>query len=142
MNRIPAPHRTDRTATWVLIAVLSLFILLHLVILFGLVPYSAVWGGRLTSREQMVRFETISLFVNGLMLLIVLIRARHLSMTLPHKFLSACIWIMAVLFTLNTIGNAASQNSLERWAFTPMTLVLALTSGWLAWRKADAVRKG
>ena len=119
---------SERLATNGLLAVLSLVIVFHLLVLLRIIPYSIVWGGRLTSDTQMVRFELTSIVINTLMLTVVAIRAGLLRIMVPALLINITLWLMAGLFTLNTVGNLASLNTVEQLVFTPLTLILAIFS--------------
>ena len=117
---------SERLALTTIATVLSLIVLFHGLILTGAIPFDIVWGGRLTSREQMLRFELLSIALNLLMLAVVAVRAGIIGRNIPPRVITVALWMMAVLFGLNTMGNLLSQNSLERIIFTPLTLVLCV----------------
>ena len=126
-----------RLATRGLFLLLSLFVLFHLAILLGVVPYGMVWGGRLKSHAQMLSFESVSILANLVMLAVVGVRAGFLRLRVPALVLKTALWIMFVLFLLNTAGNALSTNGLEKLLFTPVTLLLAFFSLGLALSKGQ-----
>ncbi|PJJ59857.1 hypothetical protein [Hymenobacter chitinivorans] len=122
-NRFPT-----RTAAIALFVILSLMVLFHLLVLTGLVPYGSVWGGRLRSYGQMVRFEAVAISVNLLLLAVVRAAAGGWGRRVPRLLLRAALWLMTGLFLLNTVGNLLAHTTLERLVFTPLTLLLALCS--------------
>jgi hypothetical protein len=95
----------------------------HILILLGVIDYSIVWGGRLKTRTEMLQFETVSLVLNAVFLLLVGIRMNWLRIKIPRIAMTITLWLMAGLFLLNTVGNLASLNSLETIIFTPLTAV-------------------
>jgi hypothetical protein len=109
-----------------LLLLLSLTILFHVLVLSRVVPYDIVWGGRLTSTRDMLQFETVSILINGLMLLVVLIHTGSWKVPLSRTLTRALLWGMCALFLLNTVGNLFSINQWERLIFTPLTLLLSL----------------
>lgn len=117
---------SERLAVNSILIILSLIVLFHLSILLELIPFEMVWGGRLKDAAQMRRFETISIIANLVMLAIVAIRGGLLKVRLSRMVPTIALWVMCVLFVLNTLGNLASTNQWERLIFTPLTLVLAL----------------
>ncbi|TGE29225.1 hypothetical protein [Hymenobacter metallicola] len=121
-----------RAAAIAILVILSLVVLFHLLVLSGVIPYGIVWGGRLTSPEQMLRFETVSITLNLLMLAVVSVAAGWLRLRVNQGLLKVALWLMTGLFALNTVGNLLAKTDLERLVFTPLTLVLALCS----WRLA------
>ncbi len=105
--------------------ILGLLILFHLLILSGIIPYSIVWGGRITDASEMVTFESISILVNLLIIYFVLVRGGHINFPKP-ELAQMVMWLICGLFVLNTIGNLLSVSSLERAIFTPLTIVLSI----------------
>jgi hypothetical protein len=111
---------------------LSLFLLFHLAVLFKIIPYRLIWGGRLKSDREMYRFEIVSLFMNALLGCIVLIETRLVEIDISPKIIAFLLWLMALLFLLNTVGNAMSKNKFEKMIFTPITVLLTIFSVILA----------
>ena len=116
----------------VLITIFALTIGFHLLVITGVIPFDIVWGGRLETYDAMIQFETFSIMLNLFFLFIVALKIKKISHQLPSKLINGVLWFMTVLFSLNTLGNLASLNSLETIIFTPITLVLAIGSGILA----------
>ncbi|WP_276496513.1 hypothetical protein [Pontibacter litorisediminis] len=131
------PYLTRIASTGLLI-ILFLFVLFHLLILTGVVPFDAVWGGRLKDREQMLAFESVSILMNLVMLAVVSTHAGVLRVNINRRLVKALLWGMFLLFLLNTIGNAFSTNELEKGIFTPLTLLMAFFSLVLARSKGEA----
>lgn len=115
-----------------MVTIFSLLILFHLLIIAKVLPYSIVWGGRLKSPMEMYRLETISVLVNVFFLLVVLGKRKILKLPANGKVLSLVLWVMCVLFFVNTLGNLISTNKWEQLIFTPMTFILAVCSAILA----------
>ncbi len=129
---------TERIASVGILVILTFFVVLHALILLGIVPFQMVWGGRLTDYSRMIVFESVSLVVNLLMILVVLVRTGLLHLKLKAIVVKLALWAMAVLFGLNTLGNALSNNALEKSLFTPLTLLLCLGCLRLALSKGAA----
>ena len=119
-------------AQWGLLILLSLFLILHFIILLKLIPYNLVWGGRLKSDKEMVRFEIFSILINSLFVIVILMQMSFLTIDIPKKVITYFLWLMTGLFLLNTLGNAISKNKLEKRLFTPVTILLAIFSLTLA----------
>ncbi|MDR6569558.1 MULTISPECIES: hypothetical protein [Chitinophaga] len=115
-----------------MITIFSLLILFHLLIIAKVLPYSIVWGGRLKSPMEMYRLEAISVLVNVFFLLVVLGKRKILKLPANSKVLSLALWLMCLLFFVNTLGNLISTNKWEQLIFTPMTCILAVCSAILA----------
>lgn len=112
--------KTAVTATVIILLLVTLF---NLFVLFGVAPYTIVWGGRIESREQMVVFELVSILINLFCLIIVLVKARRF---LPRLGKTADIvaWLLPVMYFFGILGNVASTSAIERALFVPVTVVL------------------
>ena len=107
-------------------ALLLLVLIYHMLIITSIIPYEAAWGGRLKTREDMLRFETVSLLVNSLLLAVVSIKAGRLKLKVPTRAVTILLWFFVGLFALNTVGNLASTSFWEMVIFTPMTALLSV----------------
>ncbi len=111
-----------------LLILLSLFLVLHFIILLKIIPYNLVWGGRLKSDKEMVRFEIFSIVINALFIIVILVQMHFFIIEIPKKIITYTLWLMTGLFLLNTLGNLTSKNKLEQRLFTPITILLAIFS--------------
>ncbi|MES2555719.1 MAG: hypothetical protein V4604_06185 [Bacteroidota bacterium] len=109
----------------------------HLLVLVGVVDYTLVWGGRLKTKAAMLQFETVSLVLNFIFLVVICVRMNWMRINIPRIAVTITLWLMTGLFLLNTLGNLASLNSLETMIFTPITLVLSVFCGALALAKKE-----
>lgn len=119
-------------AQWGLLILLLMFLILHFIILLKLIPCNLVWGGRLKSDKEMYRFEIFSILINSLFVIVILMQMSFLTIDIPRKIITYALWLMTVLFLLNTLGNVTSRNKLEQRLFTPVTILLAIFSLTLA----------
>lgn len=118
MKKIPI-----KLAVNVCLVVFGLVTIFHLSVITGLISYSIVWGGRLESDAQMYAFETVSLFINLLLLWVVAMRGGYAKVLFSRTTIHVLLWIFAALFALNTLGNLASTSIFEKIVFTPLTLI-------------------
>lgn len=123
----------ELVSVYVLLTLLGLSVIFHLFILFKVIPYKIVWGGRLTNDQQMYRFEAVSIVTNLMFLAIGVVRGGFLFPGFPEMPLIISLWVMAVLFLLNTFGNLMAKNKWERNIFTPLTLISSVLCGYLAY---------
>lgn len=123
---------TGRTAAGILAGLLSLVTVFHLLVLLQLIPYNAVWAGRLTNDGGMYVYESVSLLLNLILLFVVLQKGRLTRRRFPLKVLDAVLYGFAILFFVNTIGNMFAVNVLERTLGAALTLI----SSYLCWRVA------
>ncbi|NVK63892.1 MAG: hypothetical protein HWE22_04865 [Flavobacteriales bacterium] len=114
------------------VALILMFVLLgvlltfHAMVLSGVIPYDIVWAGKLKSYDEMIRFETVSILINSLMLLVFVVKYRLLRSGRSNKIIDIIIWIFALLFLLNTVGNLFSKSTLELVLGSALTLVSAV----------------
>lgn len=128
MRRLISVHTAARSV----IIILSLIVIFHLLVLAGIIPYKIVWGGRLENTTDMIRFEVVSIGINLLMLAIVANKSGYLNWGKSKQWVRIGLWIMVVLFSINTLGNIVAINIWEKIIFTPLTLLLAFFSFRLA----------
>ncbi|TGM10606.1 hypothetical protein EHQ81_19025 [Leptospira selangorensis] len=119
-------YQIRKFAKIILFLFFSCSIIFHTIIISGAVPFSIVWGGRLETWEQMIVFESISILLNSVFLIVIALDSKYIKLPIPRRVVRIAIWIMAVIFSLNTIGNIFSLNSTETAVFTPVTLVIAV----------------
>lgn len=112
-------------AIYSILIILSLVIVFHLLVLLGIVTYHIVWGGRIENYRQMLGFEIFSLMINLIIVGLVAMRGGYTRPFLSERYLRILFWILAIIFSLNTIGNLFSKNLLETIIFSPVTLILA-----------------
>jgi membrane protease YdiL (CAAX protease family) len=126
----------QKKAAKVLLAMLSIVIFLHLLIILKIVPYAIAWGGRLQNDEQMYMFETVSILINLILICILLIKGRYVRLQFNKKILNLVLWIFFMLFILNTVGNLFAQSNFEK-LFAVVTLTLAILI-WIILRPAHS----
>ncbi|MEQ8303104.1 MAG: hypothetical protein RIB47_06910 [Cyclobacteriaceae bacterium] len=109
-----------------ILSILGIIVVFHLSVLSGLLPNDIVWGGKLEDESQLIKFEIASVVLNVFMILIIAIRGQYIKVRIPEKMLAILIWLMTILFALNTIGNLFANTLTEAIIFTPITFVLAV----------------
>lgn len=125
-------HMKNRRIKTGLLLLFSFIIGFHLLVISGIIPYENVWGGRLKNQKEMLLFETLSIVLNALFMVVVLVKSRYLKLNISPKIITVLLWIMTFLFTLNTIGNLFAVNNLEQYIATPITLLLGILCFMLA----------
>jgi hypothetical protein len=126
---------SQRVASLGILTMLSIVIIFHLLVMVQVIPYKIVWGGRLENHTEMIRFESISIALNLIMLVVVAIYSDYLKWEINRRWLHFGCWVMVALFSVNTAGNLFAINDWERWIFTPLTFLLAIFSLRLAIEK-------
>lgn len=111
-----------------LIILTALVILLHLLIMIKIIPYKAVWGGRLQSDTEMYFFEATSILVNAFLIFILLMKTGRIYPYFKEKLQDIILWVFLVLFILNTVGNIFAETLFEK-SLALLTLFFALCLG-------------
>lgn len=101
-------------------------IVFHALVLAGLIPFNIVWGGRLENEQQMRIFEFISISIGAAIVIVIAMKGGLIKPVLPASLIRGFLWLLVLLFSLNTVGNILAVNNLETLIFTPITLISAL----------------
>lgn len=117
---------TYRMAVNAMLLLPAIVIVFHLLIIGGVIPYTIVWGGRLTNQSEMLRFESVSIAINLLVMLVIAMESGIIKRLVPQKALTVVLWGLFGLFVANTVANLFSVTMFERIVFTPLTLLFAL----------------
>jgi hypothetical protein len=117
-----------------LMSIFSLSILFHLLVIIGIVPSHIVWGGRATNADELIQLEIVSISLNTLFLVFILILNGNIKVRIKPLLAKILLWLMSILFILNTIGNLLAKSSIEKIIFTPVTLLSSVFCLYLALR--------
>lgn len=118
-----------------LLIIFVVTVIFHFFVLFGKVPFQNVWGGRLKTEEEMLKFETASVVINFIFILVIMVKSGFWKLKISPKIITIILWIMTILFVLNTIGNLFAVNNLEKYIATPITFLLSILCFILATEK-------
>jgi hypothetical protein len=99
--------------------------IIHLGVLLQLLPHQMVWGSRIKSRRQLFNLGVPSLLANLFFLWVVVQAAEFIPVIIGGFWLKVLLWLMSILFALNTLGNISSPNTTEKLIFTPLAMLLA-----------------
>jgi len=102
---------SQKQAINLMIALLTAMLVFHILVLSGVIPYAIVWAGKINSVAEMKKLEVISILINAFAILISLLKAGYIQNKIPVKILNAIILLLAVVFSLNTIGNLFAKSS-------------------------------
>jgi len=116
----------QKQAINILIGLLTAVLVFHTLVLTAVIPYAIVWAGKVSSVEEMKKLEVISICINAFAILVFVLKADYIQHKMPVKILNAIILLLAVLFSLNTIGNLFAKSKFELYFFTPLTFILAV----------------
>lgn len=119
----------DQRIGWVLKAMMiipALIIVFHMFIVTGIIPYSIVWGGQLTSTAEMLQFEAVSIGINLLVIAVFAAEGGYIRKLLPYNMKTIVLWVLFGLFVANTVANVFAVSWIEKIVFTPLTLLFAV----------------
>jgi len=119
-----------KLASNIMIGILLIVIPFHFLVLFQIINYKNVWGGKLSNENEMYVFETFSIFLNAFLLFIILQKAAYIKPFFSNRFIEIVLWIFTIIFGLNTIGNFFANNLFEKIfgaIFTFVSAFLCLT---------------
>ena len=132
-----------RPAAWVLLAALALLEIFHILVLAEVLPPGVVWGGREPAGgATLVGLEVFALALTALFGFIVAVRAGLLPLPRLQRAAAVGMWIVFAYFCLNVLGNLASNSTLERIIFVPVTVILALLAFRLAIEGEEPASEG
>lgn len=118
------------------IVILLLVTIFNLSVLLGFIPYDIVWGGRLTTYDDMIVFELVSIALNIFSGFLVMVKTGYILPGL-RRSVNVLIWILPLLNFLGILGNAASKSDTERAMFLPVAIVMFLLTLRIALEKSD-----
>lgn len=124
-----------RKTAFTMLLIFSATLIYHLLILTHVVPYELTWGGRLKNAQEMRIFEITSIGINLVFMYITVSHAAIVTVRIPVTLTRILLWCMALIFLLNTMGNLMAFHHLEKWIFTPATVLLCLFSVRMALEK-------
>lgn len=110
-------------ALYLLFTLAVLSVGFHGLVMLKVIPYSWVWGGRLKSFEQMRVFESISIFYQALILLMIAIRAEFIQRHVPFKTTHVFFWMFLIITVANLIGHLTSLKEFESKVFIPVEFI-------------------
>jgi hypothetical protein len=93
--------------------------------LLSVVPLNYVWGGRLTTKSQLIPMEAITLLVNAFIIWAIGMRAGYFSAKLKQSTLRIVMLLLGFVMTLNTLGNLVAKTNTEKFLAIP-TLIGAV----------------
>lgn len=119
----------------------GLIFLFHLAVLLGIAfldyaPLDYLWGGRMQNEQELLSYELVSLLIVAVCILLVLIRAGRLGEPSLQGIAGVGMWVLFLLFLLNTVGNILAKTMLEK-SFALITLLLALLCLRMALEKVE-----
>lgn len=115
-----------KTALIIMFFALGIVLIFHFLIFLEQIPYDKVWAGKLNSVEEMKTFAIFSISINVFMLTILFIKYKLLEKEKMNIIIDILIWVFAVIFGLNTMGNLFAKNMIELILGTFLTLISSI----------------
>ena len=112
-----------KLAGTILIVFMSLLPIFHLLILFHVLPSDIVWGSRLEKPSEVLMMELIALAVTILFFMIIVLKVSKPAKY--RKLINVGVWVIFIYFSLNVLGNLASDNLVEKAVLSPVAFILA-----------------
>lgn len=116
-----------RTAANIATVLFAIFIGMQLLLAAGVLPVTIAWGGRQTELTPALRAASVAAAVI-LVVFIYIIRSRAgLMGQMPApSWIYIAAWVVTGFMALNTLGNFASVNNVERFVSGPLTVAITL----------------
>lgn len=115
---------------WVAIVasiVLGLVMVLQMLLALGFGPGQAAWRGQYRVLPTRLRWASrATVVVLGLAAWVMLAKAGLVFPGTEPVAVGVATWVFAGFWLLNTVGNLASRSPAERYAMTPVTLLLVV----------------
>lgn len=98
----------------VALGILLSYCIFHILILLQVIPFTVVWGGKITSFEKIVILEGVALVVMLFLSIVLAMKVRLLKPVLSDRTLKLILLVFAVFFLLNTFGNLLAESVIEK----------------------------
>ena len=130
---------TPRRAGHFLLAAFSGMIVFHLLVIRGTIPASLIWGGGATP-DNAIGLELIAIGVIALFIFIIANNLGYIKPLFP-RLMRWSMWLICGYLCFNTLGNAVSAAPFEQFFFAPLTLVMAICAGRVAYGQRPTTRR-
>lgn len=117
----------------ILLVAFGAMIIVHMLVLRGVIPFYLLWGG-MVDVGNLVGLELFAIGVSLFVMFVTASNLRYITPLLPRT-MNITMWIICGYLLINTLGNLFSQNTIEQYYIAPITLVLAICAGRVAWAR-------
>ncbi|SIT12284.1 hypothetical protein SAMN05421766_11167 [Zobellia uliginosa] len=101
------------------------YCIFHVLVLFQIIPYDVVWGGKIKSVNEMYILEGVALTIMLFIGAILSMKSRLVKPFFAYKTIKRILLVFAIVFMLNTIGNLLAKTIIEK-SQAIITLYLAV----------------
>ncbi len=113
----------------VLILAFAAIFILHVLVILGIVPIDVAWGGQVSEGSTALWvLEIFALLVTILFAFFIAAKSGLWPIQSGKRSIKIGAWLVFAYLLLNTLGNLASEVTVERFVFAPITLILAVLS--------------
>ena len=127
---------STRLAGNLLLGSLGLLAVVHILVLFRVIPADIVWGGAIqNSPTSLFPLEMISLLVTLLLAVVIAAKTGYIKVFRFQAIVNIGVWAVFAILLLSTVGNFASGVAFENLIFAPIAVVLAFCAFRLAIEK-------
>ena len=115
-----------RLASNVLLIAMAMLMVFHVLVLIGVVPAAAIWGGQVEAGTGgLIVMEVIAMGVTLVFATIIAAGTGYLKAGRLRIVVKIGVWLIFAFLLLNTLGNLASGVAADGLIFSPITLILA-----------------
>lgn len=107
-----------------LLLIFAFLFLFHMLVFIGFIPHGIVWAGRIKSKSDLIKLESVSLIILFVSIIIVGMKLEYFDFGLSSIYKNIGLWILFTLFLLNTLGNITSKNKFEKYTFGTLTIII------------------
>lgn len=101
------------------------YCIFHVLVLFQIIPYHLVWGGKIKSVNEMYILEGVALTIMLFIGTILSMKSRLVKPIFAYKTIKRILLVFTFFFILNTIGNLLAETIIEKCQAI-ITLYLAI----------------
>lgn len=110
----------------IVLFIVLFYCVLHVLVLFQLIPYNMVWGGKIESIDTIYVLEGLAFAIMSFLGVVLVMKNRIVEPMFTDKTIRRILLIFAVFFMLNTVGNLLAETVIEK-AQAAVTLYLSVT---------------
>ncbi|WP_047245761.1 hypothetical protein [Maribacter thermophilus] len=103
-----------KTSEKIVVTIAVAYAVLHLSVLFKLVPHTIVWGGKIASIQTIYVLEMVALVTMLFLAMVILMKNRIIKPIFTSKAIKGILFVFAVFFMLNTLGNLLAETKIEK----------------------------
>lgn len=116
---------TMKLSQKIALIIIVAYCIFHVLVLFQIIPYTIVWGGKIKSIAEMYILEGVALIIMLFIGSILSMKSRLVKSIFTAKTIKRVLLFFAFFFMLNTISKLLAENIIEKCQAI-ITLYLAI----------------